>query len=130
MIPGFEEQTKPLTPEEDAMLPFLILGFKAHRGEANAIKTKDIIAGMRKVGAEKKIKYMDKFTGDRLRKMVNHIRRHGYIKELVSTSKGYWVETDMKIIAKCIGSIHARGKAILNVSAAMSKRWNARGAGQ
>lgn len=124
MIKGFETETKPLTEDEAKTLPWLITGFNNHKGEDNAITASNIISSMRLTGTERDMKTLMKFNGARLRKLVNHIRREGLIKELVSTSKGYWVETDREKIKDCITSMHQRATAIQAVSSAMAMRWN------
>ncbi len=124
MIKGFEKETKPLTEDDLKILPFLISGLNNHKGEENAIKAEDIVSSMRMTGERKEMKAMSKFGGARLRKLVGHIRREGLIKELVSTSKGYWVETDREKIKHCITSLHQRATAIQSVSSAMAMRWN------
>lgn len=124
MLKGFGTETKPLTEDEVDLLEPLMQGFNSHKGEDNAIKAKDIISGMRALGKDADFKPLARFSGARLRKLVNHIRREGLIVELVSTSKGYWVETDREKIKDCIISMHQRAQAIQAVSTAMAMRWN------
>ena len=124
MLKGFETETKPLTVDEANILDPLVRGLNNHKGEDQAIKAKDIIAAMRALGEGDEFSALAKFNGARLRKLVNHIRREGLIVELVSTSKGYWVETDREKIKDCITSLHQRATAIQEVSTAMAMRWN------
>jgi carbamoylphosphate synthase small subunit len=122
MIKGFEEESKPLTPEEAKLIEPLVKGFNGHTGEENAIKAHEIIESMKKWCSNNDVKIT--FNGSRLRKLVNHIRLNGLIEELIATSKGYWVETNREKIKDCITSLHQRANAIQAVSSAMANRWD------
>lgn len=110
MIHGFEEETGPLTEKEKRLIPGLVKGFSGRIGADNAITSKDVIKAVEvwQVGRNINVK----MNGARVRKLVNHIRLHGLVKNLVASSKGYYVETDMRKIDEYIESLRSRAGAI------------------
>lgn len=104
MIDGFEDVTADLTENELELVPLIVAGLKTKIGKENAITSKEIVKAMKR--------YDEKFTDARLRKIVNHIRITGLIANLLASSKGYWVETDRREVAKYVKSLGQRKRAI------------------
>lgn len=108
MITGFEEETGTLTNEEMSMAQLFVKGFSTKIGEANAVKSSEIIAKLKVKGFT--------LTGARLRKIVNFIRINGWIKNLVATSKGYYIEPDPEKVQEYKQSLKQRAAAIIAVA--------------
>lgn len=116
MIQGFETQTQPLNDyERDTLLPVIVRGLRTKIGAAKVITGSTIIRAMKGAGY--------KLDGPRLRKIINHIRAHGYVPCLVSTSNGYYVATSVKEVDDCIASLQGRVSAIqANIEALQIQR--------
>lgn len=114
MLPGFEEQTKPLTDyEADVLLPLMVQSLARRVGEKNAITNKLMREGFKK--KEHKV-------GDaRIRKLIHHIRIHSLVPFLMASSKGYWVEEDNARYVEWIKSLHGRVRSIQKVANAAIK---------
>ena len=87
MIEGFEDETQPLTADEDTAA--VLLGRYFHKyyvGENNAVTSHRIISGFKEI-------HNIKLSGARVRKIINHLRRN-HIPMLVASSKGYYIEND------------------------------------
>lgn len=108
MINGFIEETKSLTEDELKLVNLFVRGFCDKIGEANAITSEEIIKKLRTTGV--------KITGARIRKIVNYIRVHHLVINLVATSKGYYIENDPLKLKNYIESLHQRAHAILEVA--------------
>jgi hypothetical protein len=109
MITGFEEETQPLTEEEHAIVRLFVNSFTRRApGEANAITSQEIIAKMELVGC--------RMTGARVRKIINYIRINKLVRNLVATSKGYYVESDPEKIREYVKGLKERAAAILAVA--------------
>jgi hypothetical protein len=105
MITGFQQYTEELTDyEKQSILPVLIYNLKNCIGVDNAISNKEIL---------KKLDKMDiTTTAPRIRKMIHHIRRKGYVNRLIATSKGYYVTTSKEELMKYVESLEQRESAI------------------
>jgi len=115
MITGFEEETAPLTEyEERELLPVMIDGLSKKIGKENAVTSSTIIRRLKEKGL--------KIDGARVRKLINHIRRHDLVPLLCGSSKGYWIEHNEKEINKYIRSLHERIEAISAVRNAMVRQ--------
>ena len=67
MIPGHENITAPLTPDELNQVKPIINGFRInHVGKANMINSKEVVRKMKERGF--------KISGPRFRKIINYIR--------------------------------------------------------
>jgi len=108
MIPGFEDETAPLSNEEMTAAMMFAKSFEKRIGEHNAITSGEITNAMKKVGFD--------LAGSRIRKIVNYIRRTKMVKNLVATSKGYYIENDPEKLAIYISSLKARAEAIMAVA--------------
>lgn len=108
MINGFEEETKPLNEEEMALVPIFVKGLSGKVGKANAITNSEIKKSLEAKGIK---------AGDpaRIRKIINHIRIHGLVKNVIASANGYWVENDPEEIAKYKASLLQRATAILAI---------------
>jgi predicted secreted Zn-dependent protease len=109
MLNGFEEQTASLTPEELLIADYIASRIRGNIGENMAVTSSKIITAVRK-------QYNSKFDGPRLRKVINYIRMTGMVKNLIATSKGYYIETDPDKINQYVESLMQRAKAIIAVA--------------
>lgn len=107
MIPGFDIETAPLTDEELALVPGMVAGLRSKVGASKAITAKDITAAY----AKQRVK----MTGARVRKMVNHIRRHGLVTKLIATSEGYYIAESDAELSRYLRSLTGRIAAIQHV---------------
>lgn len=82
MITGFEKQTHDLTPDELKMIRPMIRGLWTKIGKSQAVKSAQIIQGMKAAGFS--------ITGARVRKLINAIRITKMVPDLVGTSRGYY----------------------------------------
>ncbi len=108
MINGFEEETKPLTEEEEKLVPLFVDGLKTKIGKENAITNAEIKRRLGDKGIE---------VGDpaRIRKIINHIRLNKLVKNVIASSVGYWVENDPEKIEAYKTSLLQRATAILAI---------------
>lgn len=106
-IIGFEEETHELTPGELLMIPAMMRGLKTKIGKKNSVKSHEMIKGMKEFG------YI--LTGARVRKLVHHIRVNELIKNLVATSKGYYIENNPELLADYVESLDQRIRSIQEV---------------
>ena len=107
-IKNFEEITHNLHETELNMIPLFLAGFENKIGKHNAITNKEIIAGF-------KSRYNVKLTPPRIRKIINHIRVNQLIKNLCSTSKGYFIAQDENELAEYLESLDNRINEITRV---------------
>lgn len=107
MIHGFEDETAALTPKERLLVGDFIKGMTG-RSKKDIVTADEIIRRMRGKGI--------RLSGPRVRKIINYIRAHGLVKNLVATSKGYYVETDQEELKKYVGGLVERAQAILQVA--------------
>ncbi len=114
MIEGFEHITRDLTPQELKVIREIAVHLRVKFGKQNAVTSKRICDGMND-------KYPSlKLTGPRLRRIINHIRVKGMIRNLVASSHGYYVENNIKEIRKYIQSLRERANAINDVADSFS----------
>ena len=108
MINGFEKETHELTDYEMFLLPKIVIGLKTKVGETKAITNKEMVD---------KLRLLDyKVNPARIRKIINHIRINRLIINLVSSSKGYWVENNIDRIKSYIESLEQRANEIQRVA--------------
>ena len=120
MLTNFTHITHELTPDEMAILPLVIAGFKTHSKE-NPIKEPDIIHAFNsKSFILKAGRKQPHLSGARLRKLVNHIRTNGMLP-LIATSQGYYVSHDKEDIENQINSLRQRARSINACADGMSK---------
>ena len=109
MINGFNEQTKPLDDyERDVILPLMVRGLKTKVGKANAITNEAMISALKTRG-------LKKINPARIRKIINHNRVNGLIRNLVASSNGYYNELDLEERQKYAESIRQRAESMLAV---------------
>ena len=107
MLKGFEEYTKPLTPDEKRVAGYVsdVLNKYATRDEplrAHAIIMHTLQLHGHNVAGQA-----------RLRKIINQIVMHGLIPNICTSSKGYWVETDLERLKQHSNALKDRAKSIL-----------------
>ena len=108
MINGFEKETHELTDYEMFLLPKIVIGLKTKVGETKAITNKEMVD---------KLRLLDyKVNPARIRKIINYIRINRLIINLVSSSKGYWVENNIDRIKSYIESLEQRANEIQRVA--------------
>ena len=113
MIEGWEQETDDLNAAERELIPGICKGLSLRVGRGQAVTAAEITKGFAARGV--------KVPGPRVRKLINHVRRHGLVPNLVASSAGYYVATDDEDKARYIRSLHARAEAILAVAAAFQK---------
>ena len=105
MLTGFEIETAPLTKQEEGVLmPLLVKGLITKIGKDNAITNKEIRTRLKERGVV--------ISDARIRKIINFIRVNQLIKNLISTSKGYYIATTKEEVAEYIKSLEQREAAI------------------
>lgn len=110
MITNFEEETKELTQSELEMSKIIAQCFnKNHVGKSNAITNREICSAMNNFDNNCNM------SDARLRKIINYIRRTKMCKNLIATSKGYYISVDKDEIDSYIKSLHERVSAIQEV---------------
>lgn len=112
MITNFELITKDLTREEMSFVEPLIELLKKYSKE-NPIKAPSILKHFN--GKKDLFSLDDKFSGARLRKLINAIRSNA-VAPIIATSSGYYLSEDRTEIEKQIISLEERAFAILNAS--------------
>lgn len=123
MIEGFETETAALSEREKDMVALFVEGFKNHVG-ANRAVTAGKIAG----GVEAKTGIF--LSGPRVRKIINHIRLHGLVPNLIATSRGYYVATSQREIIVYIRSLDQRIGAIQAIRNSLVRQANGVAAAQ
>jgi len=113
MVNGFERETHELTDYELTMIEPMLKGLETKIGEENSITNKFINEGMKKAGF--------KTNPARIRKLINYIRVNGLIKNLISSSNGYWIEKDPGRIEIYIESLMQRSREIQRVAESFKK---------
>ena len=108
MINLFDEETAPMTDEEIQASFKISRRISLNIGSENAVTSKQIIEAMKGQGIT--------LNGARLRKIINHIRRNKLVRNLVASSKGYYVETDQEKIRDYVDSLVQRAEAIREVA--------------
>tara|TARA_R110000751_G_scaffold26901_1_gene71504 strand:+ start:1461 stop:1838 length:378 start_codon:yes stop_codon:yes gene_type:complete len=117
MIPGFEDQTAPLSDyEKNTLMPVIVKGLQKRVGKNFAITNAEMCRKLKPL-------YSD-VNGARIRKIINHIRIYDKVSCLVSTSKGYYVTKDLVQLNSYIESLNKRATAILAVAQAIHKQRN------
>ena len=113
MITNFEEITEELNDHEKAvLLPIMVRGLKTKIGKENIISQAE---ACEKIEASTGYK----ISSVRWRKLINVIRRAGLVKNLVSSSKGYYIATKKIEAWKNIQSLQDRIDAIEAVKVAL-----------
>lgn len=105
MKTNFEEITEGLSHEETTViLPKVIELVKWRKGKENAVSNKKLVNLLTAMGHN---------TNEaRIRKMINQIRLKGLVKNLLASSKGYYVSNDPNEIKKYVESLRERASAI------------------
>lgn len=117
MVNDFEKETHELTDYElNILLPSVIAGMKTAIGIKKAITSTTAIKMMKQVGLT--------IDSARFRKIINHIRIHGLINNLVATSKGYHIATSDEEMKRFVESLKQRINSITMVHDAMEFQWN------
>ncbi len=114
MIIGFPEQTKELNQAEIEIAKDLIMRLKRFNvGKKNVITGDKITAYYNRHGHQIK--------GPRLRKIINFIRTHQLVKNLIANSDGYYISNDSKEIDDYILSLNQRINSIIQVRNSFTK---------
>lgn len=100
MVTGFEEITVELSEEEIELAYKVAIGFSFRKGKEKAITNSEIVKSMKAKGY--------KVNDTRIRKIIQYIRVNYLVRNLVASSKGYYVETDPREIAKYKQSLRER----------------------
>lgn len=109
MILGFEPETEPLTDYESTeLLPAIIRGLETKVGKENAITNVKMIGGLRAHGYKG-------LSEVRIRKIINHIRVKGIIRNLIASNRGYWIENDLQERKRYVSSVRQRAEAMMAI---------------
>lgn len=108
MIEGFIEETKELTAEEISIAKDMASRLSRTIGKNNAVTSTKIISHY-------KDKQGIKISGARVRKIINFIRVNKLVKNLISTSDGYYVAQTKEEVEKYVLSLNQRIEAITQV---------------
>jgi hypothetical protein len=111
MINGFEEETKDLNYEEKLLANQIAIWLKGRAGKDMAITSKQMVRVMLEEGYKCT-------TERRIRKVINYIRTRGMVKNLIASTKGYYVSNDSFEIRRYRSSLIDRATAILAVATA------------
>jgi len=115
MIRRFEEITKELTDyERDYVFPLIVKGLSGKVGVHMAITNSKIVHSLKARDI--------KTSAPRVRKMIHAIRVNHLVPLLVSSSKGYYVATDIKDVEEYIDSLRQRAESILSIRDALAKQ--------
>jgi len=105
MIESFEDHTHPLTDYElKTLLPLMIQGFTTKIGKTRAVTNGQICKALKNKGYE--------VNEPRIRKLVFYIRQQNLVPNLIASSNGYWIATDIKEVDIWINSLQSRIDAI------------------
>lgn len=109
MITGFEKETEPLNEEETRLAHMVAICLESRLGEELALKNgqlSDLVGQF----------YGVNIPEGKMRKIINHIRRHQLVKNLLASSKGYWVARDRDEVLRYVRSLYERISAIKKVA--------------
>ena len=116
MITNFEELTKELNEyEKQKLLPVILKGLKTKIGKSNAVTNLHIVTELKKAGY--------KITDVRIRKIIHFIRVNSLISNLISTSKGYYITTDVEEFESYLKSLKQRMNSIYEIHQAMEEQF-------
>lgn len=113
MIKGFERETYELTSYEERMVPAMVLGLQTKIGVENAITNQAMAEGMSKMGY--------KSSSPRIRKLIHFIRVKKLVRNLVATSKGYYIENEPFKLKEYIYSLEQRIRSIQEIVEALNE---------
>jgi len=108
MITNFEEITKDLNDDEKKLIPIIIKSLKKYT-KSNPIREPEIVKGINE--NKDRLNLKNKFTGVRLRKLINFIRSNAMLP-VIGTSKGYYVTDDHNEVMKQIKSMKERNNQV------------------
>jgi len=115
MIINFEDFTHNLTEyEKRSLLPIMVRNLRAKIGKQSAITNKSIVEALTSQGL--------KVGEARVRKIINYIRIRGIVKNLIATSKGYYVSSDQYEIDRYVESLRQRAGAIQAIADTFGKQ--------
>lgn len=108
MITQFEYETASLTEEELRIAEIIARRIRHNIGKGNIVTSQRIIEVLKAEGIE--------LEGSRFRKIINYIRMNKVVKNLVATSRGYYIETDREKVREYVEGLFKRSEAILAVA--------------
>lgn len=110
MINGFSNETAPLTERELEALPAFVSALSRAHGKANAIYNNELQS------------LAPEMTGERVRKIINHIRRNDLVPCLVASSRGYFVADTEAELIDYEDSLRGRESAIREVRESIERQ--------
>jgi hypothetical protein len=108
MVIGFEDLTAQLTDKELSMIPLLVRTLEGRVGAKNAITNLSLRMYLSGQGVL--------VEGPRIRKMINHIRINQLVRNLIATSKGYYIAASDEELKEYIKGLKQRASSILLVA--------------
>lgn len=121
MITNFEEITADLNESDRVYEPIVFRLLRQHVGPKTAIKSPALV---QQVNDEINTRYGSqhkKFSDVRLRKIINYYRSHG-VCPVCSTSDGYFITFENKVLQSQVKSLEERANGIL-IAAKGLKKW-------
>jgi len=115
MITGFEDITFELTNKELAYVDVFVKSFKKKIGKSMIISNQEIIRTLESKGFFEHSKY-GRLDAVRVRKIIRYIRYNKLIKNLIATSKGYYIENNPDRLAEYKESLIQRARSIYKLA--------------
>ena len=104
-------QSKRLNPDEDQVLIDRLIQLFKRTDETHPIFADQIIKFFNKKIDDGKLNINGRMTDIKLRKCINHIRKHSLLP-IISNSKGYYMSSDVQVISNMITSLESRCESI------------------
>lgn len=115
MIIKFKKETSELNDyETESLFPIVVSTLSKAIGKENSVKSGAIIFEIKALGF--------KTDSPRIRKIIHEIRAKGLIKNLIATSKGYYITEDLKELSIYIQSLRQREDSIREIRASLIKQ--------
>lgn len=120
MVTNFESITHELSPKEFEIESFVANALRKLSDESKAMKSKDLVKFINYKIASEYDNKMAILSEVRLRKFVNYYRSNGLIP-VCSTSKGYFITFENKILQSQVKSLKERASGIFSAARGLEK---------
>jgi hypothetical protein len=108
MVIGFEELTAHLSEEEIKVAKALAIKLASLKGPEQAMNNRQLRDYLWEIGVYT--------SAVRIRRMINYIRVHGLVSNVIASSHGYYVARDWEEVERYVASLRQRASAILAVA--------------
>lgn len=123
MTDGFDDTTVDLSEDELKFIPLIIAGLRRRKGPDTAISSQIICDRLNERNHDKSISDC-KMSPIRLRKCINHIRRHGLLNFVIGSSTGYYVSHDPGVVKRAINELYREAATVKARADAMQEYLN------